>query len=93
MQYVKTRNFYVKMGLFWGFSENGTPEIYFFKKSFEIFSLVLFCICSCVVRKKGLFYLVAVIFYFFINTILFILIIHAFKGFNDFTFGFKNLER
>ena len=42
MQYVETRNFYVKMGLFWAFSENGTSAICFFKKSFEKFSLVLY---------------------------------------------------
>ncbi len=55
MQYVEIRNFYVKMGFFWAFSENGTPAIYFFKKKFEMFSLVLFWNCECVVCKNGLF--------------------------------------
>jgi hypothetical protein len=40
------------MGLFWAFLENGTPATCFFKKKFEMFSMVLFWNCECVVCKK-----------------------------------------
>jgi hypothetical protein len=43
------------MGLFWAFSENGTSATCFFKKLFEMFSLVLFWNRSCVVCKKRFF--------------------------------------
>ncbi len=45
----------LKRGFFEVFQKMKREQSIFFKNSFEMFSLVMFCIRSFVVRKKGLF--------------------------------------